>query len=184
MPRFDPTPLAHSCRALTYAGALIGRAQGAQLFQRWPWRWRQRRQSARVERWYCSFKATEFSPGFVRHLEFVFDEGVCVRRADRQTSQLSVCRPINTYLTPGAKHSKHSFLECSAPMKHSAFECTKNSEHLSAFSTECSHTLKALGTQCWYDSGHSVLRTSTVCGMAARRCAQPRHKRLWPRPLA
>ena len=50
-------------------------------------------------------------------------------------------------------------------MKHSAFECTKNSEHLSAFSTECSHTLKALGTQCWCDSGHSVQRTSIVCGM-------------------
>ena len=53
-------------------------------------------------------------------------------------------------------------------MKHSAFECTKNSEHLSAFSTECSHTLKALGTQCWCDSGHSVLRTSIVCGMGGR----------------
>lgn len=171
MPRFDPTPLAHSCRALTYAGALIGRAQGAQLFQRWPWRWRQRRQSARVERGtLVSKRSCTVSPGFVRHIEFVFGEGVCVRRVDRQTSQLSICRPINTYLTPGAKHSKHSFLECSAPMKHSAFECTKNSEHLSAFSTECSHTLKALGTQCWCDSGHSVLRTSIVCGM--ERCEE------------
>lgn len=113
-----------------------------------------------------SKRSCTVSPGFVRHIEFVFGEGVCVRRVDRQTSQLSICRPINTYLTPGAKHSKHSFLECSAPMKHSAFECTKNSEHLSAFSTECSHTLKALGTQCWCDSGHSVLRTSIVCGMA------------------
>ena len=137
MPRFNPTPLAHSCRALTYAGALIGRAYRIAYRIGWAAVPAVAREVATATtecacgEWYCSYfkaKLYEFPPGFVRHIEFVFDEGVRVRRVDRQTrmlrqqasdtmrsskaTALSVCRPINSYLTPGAKHSKHSFLEC------------------------------------------------------------------------